>query len=95
MGEKISNDISSESTHQIHSPKIMHTPRQSLYEIVQRIVKFKILDFCHIFFFFFSLTWTWDHMGVKVSNDISSETTHQICSPKFMYTSGEGLYQSC
>ncbi len=29
---------------------------------------------------------TWDHMGVKVSNDISSERTHQICSLKFMYT---------
>ncbi len=37
----------------------------------------------------FSLTW--DHMGVKVANDISSETTHQICSLKFMYTPGEGL----
>ncbi len=24
-------------------------------------------------------------MGVKVSNDISSERIHQICSPKFMY----------
>ncbi len=27
-------------------------------------------------------------MGVKVANDISSEGTHQICYPKFMYTSG-------
>ncbi len=30
MGEKISNDISSESTHQIRSQKIMHTPRKGL-----------------------------------------------------------------
>ncbi len=30
-------------------------------------------------------------MGVKDSNDISSEATHQICSLKFMYTPGEGI----
>ncbi len=30
-------------------------------------------------------------MGVIVSNDISAETTHQICSLKCMYTPGEGL----
>ena len=34
-------------------------------------------------------------MGIKVSNDISSESMHQICYPKFMYTPGEGLCQSC
>ncbi len=52
----------------------------SLYQIVQKFVKFQILDFC--LFFFFLLTW--DHMGVEVSNDISGESIHQICSPNFM-----------
>ncbi len=34
-------------------------------------------------------------MGVKISNDISSESMQQIHSPKIMLTPGEGLYQSC
>ncbi len=34
-------------------------------------------------------------MGVKISNDISSDSTHQIHFPKIMHTPGEGLYQSC
>ncbi len=55
--------------------------------VVQRIVKFEILDFCH--FFLFSLTW--DHMGVIVSNDIFSETIQQISFLKLMYTPWEGL----
>ncbi len=61
----------------------MHTPREGLYfrptKIAQRIVKFQILDFVNFFFFFLVLL-TWDHMRIKVSNDISSERTHQICS---------------
>ena len=44
---------------------------------------------------YFSFSLTCDHMGVKVSNDISSERAHQICSPKFMDTPGEDLYHSC
>ncbi len=32
MGEKISNDISSESMYQIHSQKIMRTPGEGLYQ---------------------------------------------------------------
>ncbi len=77
MAEKISNDISSESTYQIHFPKIIHTPnapREGNTKAVQRIVKFQILNFCH----FFSVLLTWDHMGAKVSNNISSERTQQI-----------------
>ncbi len=34
-------------------------------------------------------------MGEEPSSDILSDSTHQIYSPKFMYTPGEGLYQSC
>ncbi len=48
-----------------------------------------------IFAKYFSFSLKWDHMGVKVSNDISPERAHQICSAKFMDTPGEGLYQSC
>ena len=54
-------------------------------KVVQRIVKFQILNFCR---FFFSFSLTWGHMRVKVLNDISSERTHQICSPKFMILLG-------
>ncbi len=32
MGVKISNNIFSESTHLIHSKKIMHTPSEGLYQ---------------------------------------------------------------
>ncbi len=53
---------------------------------MQRIVKFQILDFCH-------LSLAWDHMRVKVSNDISG-STHQSHSTIFMYTLREGLYQN-
>ena len=34
-------------------------------------------------------------MGVKVRNDISSESTHQIRSLQIMHTPNRGLYQSC
>ncbi len=34
-------------------------------------------------------------MGEKTSNDISSESAHQICSQKFMHTALKGLYQRC
>ncbi len=52
-----------------------------------------ILNFSHFFSFSFSLTW--DHMGVNVSNDISSESTYQIYPTQFMYTPAESLYQTC
>ena len=84
MGEKISNI--SESTHQIHQ-KIMHTPREGLPKLFKKLWNFKFW-ISAIFFFLFLLTW--DHMGAKVSNTISSERTQ-----KFIYTPREGLYQSC
>ena len=55
----------------------------------------EISNFGFLPVFVFSFSLTWDHMGVKVSNYICSESIHQICSPKFMYAPGEGLYQSC
>ena len=60
-------------------------------KVVQRIVKFEILDICQFFFFFFSFSLTWDHMGVKASNNISEERTHQVCSPICMDTPGGSL----
>ncbi len=33
-------------------------------------------------------------MGEKNSNDILSESTQQICSPKFSHNPKKGLYQS-
>ncbi len=83
MWVKSSNKISSESTHQMHSPKIMHTPGEGggvSTKLFKNLWNFKFWIFA--FFFFFLLTW--DHMGVEVSNDISGESIHQICSPNFM-----------
>ncbi len=34
-------------------------------------------------------------MGVKISNDISSESMQQIHSQKIIHNHREGLYQSC
>ena len=34
MGATISDDLSSESTHQIHSKKIIHVPREGLYQFM-------------------------------------------------------------
>ena len=62
---------------------IMFTPNKSCIllgtvstKVVQRIVKFQILDFCH---FVLSFSSTWDHKELK-TYDISPERTHQICS---------------
>ncbi len=54
MGVTVSNDISSQSTHQIHSPKSMYTPKQGPYQskAVQRIVKFETSKFWELFLFF-------------------------------------------
>ncbi len=60
--EQILNDISSESTHQIHSQTTRHTPGKGLYQNFSKsceILNFWFLPFC------FSFSVTWDHMGVK------------------------------
>ncbi len=54
--------------------------------------KFQFLYVLRFFCLFVSLTW--DHMWVKISNDIN-EGTHQIHSQEIMHTPMEGLYQSC
>ncbi len=81
MGQKNQN---TSPAHQIHSPKIMHTDGEGLYQIKVTIVKFEILDFWH--FFPFSLTW--DHIRVKDSNDISSERTPDLLPKNHGYSSG-------
>ncbi len=58
MGVKISNDISSESTHQIHSKKSCILLGRVSTKVAQRIVKFQILDFGNLFCSFGGrLTW--------------------------------------
>ena len=84
---KNSNDISCGSTQQIHSQKIMHTPREGLCQRHQRIMTFQILDLYHLF------SLTYDHMGVKVSKDIYSESTQNDLLPTISWP-GEGVYQS-
>ncbi len=52
MGEKFSNDIYSESTHQIQSQNIMHTPREGLF---QSSKNYEISNFCHFFLVFVNM----------------------------------------
>ncbi len=68
MGVKVSNDISSETTHQICSLPVifMYTPGE---EVVKRIVKFQILDFgAFSFFFFFLFFFFWGGLFNMVVN---------------------------
>ncbi len=51
MGIQVSNGISSESTHQIHSLKFMHTSGVSA-KVVKRIVEFRMLTFGLFFLLF-------------------------------------------
>ncbi len=53
-----------------------------------RNLKFRI---CHFVFTFYE---TWDHVEVKDSKDIISESTYQIRSQTSLYTTGKGFYQS-
>ena len=80
MGEEISNNR--------FTPKKSCIPLGRIStKVVERIVTFQILEFCH--FFPFSLTW--DHMGVKVSNDISSEKTTDLLPKIHGYSCGGSL----
>ena len=49
MGEKISDDILSESTQQICSPKLKHTPKKGLYQTCIKNCEIQILDFWQFF----------------------------------------------
>ncbi len=69
----------------------MHTSREGLYQSCVKIGEISNFEFLP-FFFFFSFSLTWDHMGRKTSNDIS-ESAQQICSQKFMHTPRKGIYQ--
>ncbi len=88
MGEKTSNDISSESASHIRSPNFMHTctSKEGLYQKWHKYWwNFKYSDCVH----------TWDHVREKTSNDILSECTQQIWFQKFIHTPMRGFYQSC
>ena len=59
MGEKASNDISPESIQQIPQNSCILLGRV-FTKIVQRIVTFPFLDFCHLFILFGSFNQTWE-----------------------------------
>ncbi len=64
----------------------MHAPREGLYQSCSNNFEIQLFGFCHFFVFL--------NMGPyrrKSFNDISSESTNQIHSPEFMYTSREDL----
>ncbi len=60
-------------------------------KVVKRIAKFQMLDFTYFVFISVYV----EQYGSTILKDISSEFTHRIHSPKFMYTLEEGLHQSC
>ncbi len=79
--KKKSNDISSEIAQQINSNKSCMLIGRVSTKGVKRIVKFQILDFA-----LYSFSLTWDHVRVKVSNEVSCEIIHQLnLRPKLMY----------
>ncbi len=71
MGEKNSIDIS-ESTHRIHSPKIMHTPRQGLYQSCS--IFRSIFDF----FFLFVFVNIWPYGGKTFKRHLVWTNTHLL-----------------
>ena len=77
---KFSNDISSESAHQIHSPKFMCTHTEGLYQSCYKYCEFQIWIFA-----LFSFSLTWGHMGVKVSKDISTEIKTRLTPPNSLH----------
>ncbi len=66
MGGKVSNDIPSESTEQIHSQEAWIVLGSVTSKDVNELWKNGMLA---------SILLTWSHMGVKVSNDIASGST--------------------
>ncbi len=68
MAVKVSKDISSEITSQIHSPQThvlvySHGIHNSCNKVVKRIVKFQILHFVEYFFCYNSQDLTWQSVG--------------------------------
>ncbi len=91
MGEKTSNDISSQNYKTDSLQKFTHISREGLYQNCIKIGEISNLGILPILF---SFSLTWDYMGVKVSNDILSESAQQIyCSQKIMHTPMKGRYQ--
>ena len=72
MGANIPNDISSESTHQIQCPQIMHTSREGLYQSCSKNCEFV------------SFSLTCDHMGIKLQMT-SSLKEHTGFAPQNSY----------
>ncbi len=79
--------------HQSPAPRRAQLGRVST-KVVKIIVKnFKVLIFAILCFFFVNLGLY--EAIVKVSNDISPESTNQILSPKLVHIPREGLYYHC
>ncbi len=57
MGEKTSNNISSESAQQICSQKFMHTARKGLYQSCIKNCEISSLTFGFFGFFFYIFFW--------------------------------------
>ena len=65
----------------------MHASRDGLCQSCIKTGEISNFGFLQ-FFFFFSFSLIWDHMGEKTLNGISSESAQQ-------FPTRDGLYQSC
>ncbi len=88
MGEKISNDISSESTPHIHYQKIMHTSRKGLYQSCSQNCEISNFGFFPIYF---SFSLTWDHMGGNFKRNLLWNNTPDFLPKIHLYLWGGSL----
>ncbi len=79
MGEKTSNDILSESTQQICTPKVRYTPtRKGLYQSCIRNWEISNFGFSANFVILFLGHLTWESMGNYKTCDISKIAGHRV-----------------
>ncbi len=88
-GRKKSNDISSEITHQIHYPKIMHTPREGLYQSCSKNCELSNFEFLP-FFFMSSLTYG-TRSGQSFKRHLLWKNTPDLLPKIHIYSWGESL----
>ncbi len=87
-----SNDMSSERAHQIHSQKIMHTPREGLYQNCSKNCENTNLGYLQFFFLIVNMG---PYRGKSFKRHLLWKTYHTRFAPLNSYnTPGESLYQN-
>ncbi len=91
MGEHIQTTSSLIASNRTDSLPKIHSNSSFLPKLFNELWNVKFWMFAHLF----SFSFTRDHIGVRVSNDISSETPDSLPKLMYMYSPREGLCQSC